>query len=339
MKSSLAEVNIFEEEQKDGGNTMVNVFIIHSGKDYDYVKSTVEPYLMGEIDEKGNLISGECNTNILTLKSGENYNWKKDARKKIKMSHVVIVVIGEDANEESKTQTMGWEVKQAVKRNKQIMMINKGEYIIPDYLFKIDRFTSQNQPIAKCQTLSAIKKRIDDFSKGYYNIFSQKYIKMEVNEQQAQKNELLDQYKMFQKSSEDLVSRRQSVNSFYISVNSALAALMGIVMGLVEMPGKTYVLLFMCITGIILDISWIHILDAYGTLNAAKMKVIKLMEEQLPVALYDVEWRIMSDRLNNKKYVSFTSSEKRIPILFSAVYILIGLTFGIYLALHYSAIL
>ena len=98
MKSFLAEVNIFEEEQKNGGNTMVNVFIIHSGKDYDYVKSTVEPYLMGEIDEKGNLISGECNTNILTLKSGENYNWKKDARKKIKMSHVVIVVIGEDAN-------------------------------------------------------------------------------------------------------------------------------------------------------------------------------------------------------------------------------------------------
>ncbi len=42
MKSFLAEVNIFEEEQKNGGNTMVNVFIIHSGKDYDYVKSTVE---------------------------------------------------------------------------------------------------------------------------------------------------------------------------------------------------------------------------------------------------------------------------------------------------------
>ena len=66
-----------------------------------------------------------------------------------------------------------------------------------------------------------------------------------------------------------------------------------------------------------------NILDAYGTLNAAKMKVLNLLEEQLPIALYDTEWRIMSDKLNNKKYVSFTDSEKRIPKLFMAIYFLI----------------
>ena len=52
-------------------------------------------------------------------------------------------------------------------------------------------------------------------------------------------------------------------------------------------------------------------------------KVIKLLEEQLPVMLYDAEWRIMSDKLNNKKYVSFTDSEKRIPKLFLCLYALI----------------
>ena len=79
------------------------------------------------------------------------------------------------------------------------------------------------------------------------------------------------------------------------------------------------------------DISWIGILDAYGTLNAAKMKVIHLIEEQLPVALYDVEWRVMSDKLNNKKYVSFTNREKRIPRIFACVYVCIILIIGIYL--------
>ena len=79
----------------------------------------------------------------------------------------------------------------------------------------------------------------------------------------------------------------------------------------------------MCAAGIILDISWINILEAYGTLNSAKLKVINLLEEQLPIALYDAEWRIMSDKLNNKKYVSFTDSEKRIPKLFMAIYCLI----------------
>ena len=140
---------------------------------------------------------------------------------------------------------------------------------------------------------------------------------------------------MFQKSSEDLVSRRQSVNSFYISVNSALVALMGVVLGLVDTPAKIYVILFMSITGIILDISWIHILEAYGTLNSAKMKVINLLEEKLPVALYDVEWRVMSDKLNNKKYVSFTNSEKRVPKIFSLVYIVIAILVIVYTIIIY----
>ena len=313
---------------------MVNVFIIHSGKDYDYVKTTIEPFLMGRIDEDGNAAHEECNSNILTLESGREYNWKKDAVKKIKMAQVVIVVIGADAQDASKSQTMGWEVQQAVKKNKQIMVINRDHYAVPDFLYSVDRFTLQNKPIAEQQTISEIKKRIDDFAKGYYNIFSHKYDHMETEEKLSHKNELIDQYKMFQKSSEDLVSRRQSVNSFYISVNSALVALIGIVMGLIEMPAKVYVLLFMCITGIVLDFSWIHILDAYGTLNAAKMKVINLIEEQLPVALYDVEWRVMSDKLNNKKYVSFTNSEKRVPRIFAVVYLTIILIAGIYLLLQ-----
>ena len=310
---------------------MVNVFIIHSGKDYDYVKKNIEPYLMGKIDENGQTAERENNASILTLKSGVNFNWKKAVIKQIKMAQVIIVVVGADASEPSKAGTMGWEVEQAIKYNKQIMIINLADYELPPYLVKPDRFTLQEQPIAKEQTLQEIKQRIDDFSKGYYNIFSSEYEKLKDSEKSACKGELLDQYKMFQKTSEDLVARRQSVNSFYISVNSALVALVGVVMGLVEMPTKVYVMAFMCITGIILDISWIGILDAYGTLNAAKMKVIHLIEEQLPVALYDVEWRVMSDKLNNKKYVSFTNREKRVPRIFACVYVCIILIIGIYL--------
>ena len=331
---------------------MVNVFIIHSGKNYTYIKKRVEPYLQGKIDD--NLQKPEniqSYANILTLPSGDNDedisndlrygevipvddpprpkkpenngknkgdNWKREAKKLIKMAQVVIVVIGSDVGQ--KRDTLGWEVEQALKNNKQIMIFNLGSYDIPDYLKRPDRFTRLDQPIAAQQTLKEIKTRIDNFSKGYYNIFSEQFAKMENEERAKHKNELLDQYKMFQKSSEDLVSRRQSVNSFYISVNSALATLIGGVMALVEFPSKLYIMLFMCVVGIILDFSWIHILDAYGTLNGAKMKVIRLMEKQLPIALYDVEWKVMSDKLNNKKYVSFTDSEKRIPIIFAFVY-------------------
>lgn len=302
---------------------MIDVFIIHSGKDYDYVKEQVEPFLMDETEDASDPLSKKRNANVLTLESGTESNWKKDARKKIKLAQVVIIVIGEDASEKSKIETMGWEVDQAIKYNKQLMIVNRGNYSLPDYLYRPDRFTKQNQPIAEQRTLEEIKERIDDYARGYYDIFSPKYKNLSREEKYARKDELLEQYTMFQKTSEDLVARRQTVNSFYISVNSALAALVGVVVGLVDYPAKIYVVIFMCLVGVILDISWVRILDAYGTLNAAKMKVIRLLEEQLPVILYDTEWRVMSDKLNNKRYVSFTNSEKRIPYIFAALYILI----------------
>ena len=299
---------------------MINVFMIHSGRDYDMVKDVIEPYLRGtDADSPG----AYTNCNILTLESGVESSWKKDAMNKIKMSHAVIVVIGEDACKPSKKDTRGWEVERAVKYNKLVMLYNPGNYEIPDYLMITDRFTKQKRLVAPVMTLEEIKQRIDDYVNGYYPIFSSTYAELPSENRSQRKGELVDQYKMFQKTSEDLVARRQSVNSFYISVNSALTGLLGVAFGVFDDSVKMIVAAFMCVAGIILDISWINILEAYGTLNAAKMKVIKLLEEQLPVMLYDAEWRIMSDKLNNKKYVSFTDSEKRIPKLFLCLYALI----------------
>ena len=294
--------------------------MIHSGNDYKMVKEVIEPYLRGSKDDGPNT---SANCSILTLESGEDIPWKKDATAKIKMSHAVIVVIGADAGNDSKKDTMGWEVETAVKYNKLIMLYNPNNYEIPEYLMITDRFTKQKRLVAPVMTLEKIKNRIDDYVNGYYPIFSSAYQDLPPENRSQRKGELVDQYKMFQKTSEDLVARRQSVNSFYISVNSALTGLLGVALGVFDDSVKLIVAAFMCVAGIILDISWINILEAYGTLNAAKMKVIKLLEEQLPVMLYDAEWRIMSDKLNNKKYVSFTDSEKRIPKLFFSLYVII----------------
>ena len=309
---------------------MVNVFVVHAGSDYDFVKERIEPFLLGLKNEKGEPDNAGGSSNILTLESGKASSWKADAKKKIKMAHVVIVVLGKNSSDPGKEDTMGWEVAQAVKLNKQIMIYNRGKYPVPSYMYNVDRFTKQNRPVAEQMTLPQIKERIDNYAKGYYNIFSPAYEKLDPQKKSEHQSELVEQYTMFQKTSEDLVSRRQDVNSFYITVNSALTAIVGIVLGVVKSPANLYVVGFMCVAGIILDIAWINILTAYGTLNAAKMKVLNLLEEQLPVALYDVEWRIMSDKLNNKKYVSFTSSEKRIPKLFAIIYTVIIIAIIVY---------
>ena len=313
----------------------INVFIIHSGNDHKHVKKEIEPFLYGGLSPDDD----NCHARILTLESdngsddeqenetkkansneGQNSagkkkssgnGWKKDASKKIKLAQLIIVFIGEGAASEAKADTMGWEVKTALKYNKRLVAYNPDGNKIPKYLNGKDRFTQHDTLLAEKMELQDIKNCIDNYANGYYDIFSKKYKEMETEEKESHKDELLDQYKLFQKSSEDLVERRQKISSFYISVNSALVSLLGVVMSLVSSPAKLYIMLFMCITGIILDISWLNVLDSYGKLNSAKMKVITLLEQQLPVALYDSEWRVMSDKLNNKKYVSFTSNEKK----------------------------
>ena len=173
---------------------MVNVFIIHSGKDYDDVKTEVEPYLMGQIDEDGKPAGRENNANILTLRSGKAGSWKQDAKKQIRMAQVVIIVIGEDASNPGKEKTMGWEIETASRLNKQIMIVNRKNYPMPSYLYQPDRFTKQEKLIAKQQTLQEIKERIDRFSEGYYEIFSEKFTQMAPEERAQHKNEILDQY-------------------------------------------------------------------------------------------------------------------------------------------------
>ena len=88
--------------------------------------------------------------------------------------------------------------------------------------------------------------------------------------------------------------------------------------------GMAVGLLFAAV-GVVLSLSWIRLLASYGNLNSSKMRIISSIERQLPASLYDAEWAAMSDRLNKKRYVSFTESEKNIPRLFIVLYAVIFL--------------
>ena len=314
---------------------MIDLFIIHSGSDSNYVLENVVPALVNtEGDKKGH-------TNVLLLGSDQykdkytsikneinnpdNFeirftgkDWKKAAKNCIKRARAVLVVVGEDTSQ--KKDSVGFEINYARKHCKLILMHKTSPNIkLPDFLKEKDKFTGKIKGIAEEQSLTQIRERIDNFDMGYYNIFSSDQYKEGPLDSELV-GRIMEQYKMYQQTSEDLVARRQSVSSFYISVNSALVAVSGVITGLVDYPNSIFVVISMALVGIILDISWIKILEAYGSLNAAKMKVISMMERELPIRLYDTEWIVMSDKLNNKKYVSFTDSEKRIPKIFMCVY-------------------
>ena len=301
---------------------MINVFIVHSGADLERAQE-ISDYLEQKKTWEGEPLPPseyqKRHANVLVLLN-TNEQWKKEAKKLIKMADMMLFLQGENS---AKSENIRWEVETALKMNKIVMVHALGDYPFPGWLIHKDHFTKLDTPMAYKYSMKEIKDRIDRFDRGEYDIFSESFGTKFEDDPERAKKELFDQYMMYQKTSEELVSRRQSVSSFYISVNAALMAFLGAVAGFLNGNEKFWVLIAISVAGIILDISWLRILDAYGTLNASKMKVINLIERQLPLKLYAVEWEVMSDKLNSKKYVSFTDSEKRIPKLFAVVY---GLT-------------
>lgn len=279
----------------------MDVFIIHSGCDKPKVDDIIS-----------NIKKTAFSFNALALKNGGKF-WKSGAKKKIKKAQMVVFFVGETSH---LSKNIDWEIQTAIKFKKPIYTVKLDEsYLVNTSLQTVNAFSEASEHYNTDTTLDGIEKIIKDYDSGNYKVFNQSIESLD-------KEVLLEQYKLFLQTSEDLVSRRQNVNNFYISVNSALMGVWGMIWALNILPlYKFFIGLLISAIGIILSISWIKLLSSYGNLNGSKMKIISYIEKQLPVSLYDAEWAALSDRLNKKKYVSFTDSEKKIPILFIAVYI------------------
>lgn len=282
----------------------MNVFVIHSGKD------------RAEVEKKLSAIKQNCHAfNPLLLGNGGVF-WKIDAKRKIKKAQMVVFFVGESSH---MSQNIDWEICTAIKFQKPIYTIKLNEEFELNAVLEIsDSFSGKKAFYSRSSDLNSITELIKKHDSGEYKVFNQ-----DLN--LIDKTILLEQYKMFLQTSEDLVSRRQNVNNFYISINSALIAAFGVIWALNILPlYKFFTGILLSVVGCILSVSWIKLLASYGDLNSSKMKIISHIEKQLPASLYDAEWAALSDKLNKRKYVSFTNSEKRVPALFIAVYLCVA---------------
>lgn len=278
----------------------MNIFIIHSGADRDIVASQISIL-------KRNTYS----LNPLMLENGGIF-WKIDAAKKIQKAQMVLFFVGENSH---KSPYIAWELRKAQKAHKPIYTVFLDEsYRRHTALQYRDPFSGEDRFYDQLKSLDEVAMLLNNFNKGDYHIFNQPV-------DQIDKALLLEQYKIFLQTSEDLVLRRQNVNNFYISINSAIIAIFSALFA-VDLSGEVrfFLAVLFSLVGIVLSVAWIKILVAYGNLNSSKMKIISSIEKHLPASLYDAEWAALSDKLNKKRYVSFTDNEKRIPTIFIIIY-------------------
>lgn len=133
-------------------------------------------------------------------------------------------------------------------------------------------------------------------------------------------------YKLYVSSAEGVSTRRQTANSFFLTLNTAILAFLGYVKpSLGQSIGRLTILA--TLAGIVLCYIWYRLILSYKGLNSGKFKVIHMIEARLPIAPFDAEWKAIGSGKDPKKYKPFTHVEVWIPWVFMAIYIVGVVTF------------
>lgn len=139
----------------------------------------------------------------------------------------------------------------------------------------------------------------------------------------ADVRQAMDLYKIMVQSSEGLVSRRQGVNTFFLTMNGALLTAAGIIVqsSSGDRLGGVGVAV-LAVAGVILCAAWRSLITSFGQLNRGKFRVINTIERYLKAAIYAAEWEALGRGEDPKIYRSFTSREIWVPHSLLALYIL-----------------
>lgn len=114
------------------------------------------------------------------------------------------------------------------------------------------------------------------------------------------KGTILELYKTAVEMADRTSARRAGANSFFLTLNTALAALVGIVSSARKplphgnLPTfDAFGLVLTAAAGIVLSLTWRALLRYYRRLNGAKFEVINAMEINLPAQPFTDEWAIL----------------------------------------------
>jgi len=135
------------------------------------------------------------------------------------------------------------------------------------------------------------------------------------------KDHVLEQYKLYVEMADRISARRSSANTFFLTLNTLIVTALSLCS---ERFSRLPVILI-CFAAIALCYLWKRLIDSYSQLNTAKYLVIGELEKKLPSSPYwSAEWSALGEGKDPKKYRPLTSVETWVPIVFMALYLLLG---------------
>jgi hypothetical protein len=124
----------------------------------------------------------------------------------------------------------------------------------------------------------------------------------------------LELYKLAVEMADRLSARRATANGYFLTVQSALIALLGV-------PGLSRPAV--AGAGLVLAVAWWLLLRSYRHLSAAKFKVILTMEDRLPSRIYRDEWEELKRDATTpwRRYAELGLVERVVPAVFALIFV------------------
>lgn len=136
------------------------------------------------------------------------------------------------------------------------------------------------------------------------------------------KADLLEQYKLYVQSAENVSARRVASNRYLLTLNAALVALYGVQSAGF---GQSYWTLLIPVIGLPVSLLWYLIIKSHADLNRIKFKdVIHEIEKHLPASMYKYEWHL-AEGGQGRSYRAVTKIERWIPILFAVLHVVLAI--------------
>ena len=142
--------------------------------------------------------------------------------------------------------------------------------------------------------------------------------------------EIIEIYKIHAELADRVSQRREGANRLYVSLLSAIAALMGI-LARFEAGGlsQEVLLSFLGALGLVISFSWWIVIRSYKQLNSGKFEMLHELETKLPYQAFRREWHFLGEGKNLKVYSKLTTVESVLPASFGIGFIFLILYFWI----------
>ena len=128
---------------------------------------------------------------------------------------------------------------------------------------------------------------------------------------------ILEQYKLYVEMADRISARRLAANSFFLSINTAILAIVGYIKSACGQSLVTQDYWLIAFAGIFISYSWHTHIRSYRDLNSAKFDVVHEIEKLLPLKPYYAEWEAVGRGKNPELYKPVSHIEMGIPWVFS----------------------